>query len=76
MSGEGANDQDSTMNDLGVLNPPSIQVSYCGDGSIFVTKNDLRSKFNPILPRLFWSLSARGCLVPPSVIPLSDLQST
>ena len=65
------------MDDLGVLNPPSIQVSYCGDGSTFVTKNDLRSKFNPILPRLFWSFSARGgCLVPPPVIPLSDLQST
>ena len=33
---------------------------------------------NPILPGLFWSFSApgRGCLIPPPVIPLSDLQST
>ena len=29
-----------------------------------------------ILPGLFWSFSARGCLVPTPVIPLSDLQST
>ena len=33
--------------------------------------------FNPILPGLSWSFSAQGgCLVPPPVIPLSDLQST
>ena len=49
MSGERANDQDGghsfAMNDLGVLNRPSMQVSNCDAGSNFVTKNDVRSQF-------------------------------
>ena len=49
MSLEAANDQDgghsSTMDDHGVSNPPSMQVSDNGDGSNFVTRDELRAQF-------------------------------
>ena len=49
MSLEAANDQDrchsSKMDDHGVSNPPSMQVSDNGDGSKFVTRDELRTQF-------------------------------
>ena len=49
MSLEAANGQDgghsSTMDDHGVSNPPSMQVSDNGDGSNFVTRDELRAQF-------------------------------
>ena len=49
MSLEAANDQDgghsSTMDVHGVSNPPSMQVSDNGDGSSFVTRDELRAQF-------------------------------